>query len=199
MKKSIVCTISAVIAIFSLSADARKYTAGALSKVSHYLESAEIDRAVNDLGALESQSELIEAELQQNRALRSQLSMTPAADSVDRRINHLVARSLANNVRIGETVATVDRLAEPAREVVNQRTEKLGYLPENTTVVNIQEQVQSQHEIHEVNAEPTVQPKTEPVRVRAAKPVTTTSNCNKSVVYVYQVKTAPAKHRSGCN
>ena len=196
MKKSTICTIGVLFTIFAMVSDARKYAVDGLSRVNRYLECLEIDRVAQNLEALEGQSELIDAELQQNRALLNQLDMTPAADSVERRIDHLRARSLANTVQIGETVATVDRLAEPAKAVVNHRTEKLGYMTENTTVVAITEPA---------DTPPTITPETETVQpvtvtptVHVAKPPMASDNCSKKTVYIYQVQAAPTQSRSRC-
>jgi hypothetical protein len=99
---------------------------------------SEIDRLAWELRSLESEADEIGLEMEQYRQLVSVMPNSTSAAGFERRIKHLQSRLLANHVAEGHRVAKIDRAVEPARDLLNQRANRLGYQREGTMVVLVE-------------------------------------------------------------
>jgi hypothetical protein len=96
---------------------------------------SEIDRLAWELRSLESEADEIGLEMEQYQQLVDAMPDSTSSTAFERRIKHLQSRMLANQVAEGHRVAKIDRSVEPARDLLNQRADRLGYQREGTMLV----------------------------------------------------------------
>ena len=194
ISKSLLLSSVALMVACCSNPNIRESLVQGVSGVARYVENTEIERYASQLKELESNNEAIRAELLQNRSVQNQVSGTSIGDTVQRRIDHLEARSLANRVQIGETVAKADQVVEPANSVAIRQAERFGYLAPGTTIVvrdtNTPDKAEPAGDHAEETALTTVK------STKSAERLASNTSCRKPVVYVYQL--GSAKNGSGC-
>jgi hypothetical protein len=119
------------------NSDVRTKAIETLAYIAEMGKQSEIDQLAWELKSLEQEAAEIGLEMEQYQQLVSAMPNSTSAAAFERRIKHLQSRMLANQVAEGHRVAKIDRAVEPARDLLNQRADRLGYHREGTTVVVI--------------------------------------------------------------